>query len=59
MTDRKPDPDSYSESETAKHAAATLKVMLATPHKPHKPAKAANAAMPRVRLWSTGRTRRL
>lgn len=27
--------ETYSEAETAKRAAATLRVMLATPHKPH------------------------
>ena len=30
------DEETYSEAETAKRAEATLKVMLATPHKPHK-----------------------
>jgi hypothetical protein len=34
MTDSKD--ETYSEEETEKRAAATLKVMLATPHKPHK-----------------------
>lgn len=29
--------ETYSEEETKRRAAATLKVMLATPHKPHKP----------------------
>ncbi len=28
--------ETYTDAETAKRAAATLKVMLATPHKPHK-----------------------
>ena len=36
MTDD-PKSETYNEAETAKRAAATLKVMLATPHKPHKP----------------------
>ena len=31
-----PKSETYTEAETAKRAAATLKVMLATPHKPHK-----------------------
>ena len=33
------DTDTYSEEETARRAAATLKVMLATPHKSHKACK--------------------
>jgi len=28
--------ETYSEEETKRRAEATLKVMLATPHKPHK-----------------------
>jgi hypothetical protein len=33
----KSDPEeTYSEEETKRRADATLKVMLATPHKPHK-----------------------
>lgn len=28
--------ETYTEAETAKRAAATLKVMLATPHKKHE-----------------------
>lgn len=32
--------ETYSDDETRKRAAATLKVMLATPHKPHKDKKA-------------------
>ncbi|MEG3155824.1 hypothetical protein [Sphingomonas sp. RB1R13] len=35
MTDD-PKTEAYTEAEAAKRAAATLKVMLATPHKPHK-----------------------
>ncbi len=31
------DPETYSEAETVARREATLKVMLATPHKPHKP----------------------
>lgn len=31
--------ETYSDEETRKRAAATLKVMLATPHKPHKDSK--------------------
>ena len=31
--------DAYSEAETAARAEATLKRMLATPHKPHKDSK--------------------
>jgi hypothetical protein len=31
------DQDTYSEEETKRRAEATLKVMLATPHRPHKP----------------------
>lgn len=38
MTDD-PKPETYTEAETARRAAATLKVMLTTPHKPHKAAK--------------------
>jgi hypothetical protein len=34
-TDQKTD-ETYSEAETATRAEATLKRMLATPHKPHK-----------------------
>jgi hypothetical protein len=35
-----PDKDeTYSEEETKRRAEATLKVMLATPHKPHKSSK--------------------
>lgn len=30
--------DVYSEAETAARREATLKAILATPHKPHKPA---------------------
>jgi hypothetical protein len=30
------DAETYSEEETKRRAEATLKVMLATPHKPHK-----------------------
>ena len=43
MTDD-PKSETYSEEETARRAAATLKVMLATPHKPHKPVKTARKA---------------
>jgi hypothetical protein len=32
-------PETYSEAETEKRAAAALKRMLQTPHKPHKEAK--------------------
>lgn len=32
-----PKAETYSEEETKRRAEATLKVMLATPHKPHKP----------------------
>lgn len=34
-----PKDETYSDEETRKRADATLKVMLATPHKPHKPHK--------------------
>ena len=36
--DQKQD-DTYSEAETAARAEATLKRMLATPHKPHSASK--------------------
>lgn len=35
-----PKDETYSDEETRKRAAATLKVMLTTPHKPHKAKKA-------------------
>jgi hypothetical protein len=31
--------DSYSKAETERRAEATLRRMLATPHKPHEPLK--------------------
>jgi hypothetical protein len=36
-----PKDQTYSEDEPKRRAEATLKAMLATPHKPHKPKKAA------------------
>ena len=40
MTSADPKTDeSYSDAETAARAEATLKRMLATPHKPHKPSR--------------------
>jgi hypothetical protein len=33
------DPETYSEEETERRREATLKVMLATPHKPHEKLK--------------------
>ena len=35
----KPSDDAYSEAETAERREATLRRMLATPHKPHKAKK--------------------
>ena len=35
----KPDPETYSKEETEARAAATLKRLLATPHKPLKETK--------------------
>jgi len=37
-TDQKPE-ETYSEEETKARADATLKRMLATPHRPHKDGK--------------------
>jgi hypothetical protein len=37
MSDTNSKDDTYSEAETDARREATLKVMLATPHKPHKP----------------------
>jgi len=33
------DPETYSEEETERRAAAALKRMLQTPHQPHKDSK--------------------
>jgi hypothetical protein len=43
MTDT---PDHYSEEEARARAEATLKVMLATPHKPHKAGKLGRTRKP-------------
>jgi hypothetical protein len=43
MTDA-PKDETYSEEETKARAEATLKRMLATPHKPHKESKAGGKA---------------
>ena len=37
MTEPRSESESYSAIETEARAEATLKRMLATPHKPHKP----------------------
>ncbi|WP_294120574.1 hypothetical protein [Sphingomonas sp.] len=39
--------ETYSDDETKRRAEATLKVMLATPHKPHKAKSSRLAARPK------------
>lgn len=39
MTTDQDDAETYSDAETRKRAEATLKRMLATPHKPHEASK--------------------
>lgn len=43
-----PSEETYSEEEARKRAEATLKVMLATPHKPHREAKIGKLKSKRV-----------
>jgi hypothetical protein len=47
MTDTPKSDDTYSEEETVMRREATLKRMLATPHKPHKLGGKAEANPPR------------